>query len=132
MKGGVLLMVVAIVDIALIALGVYGTAKSGHAGWLSFAVAAVSVLTFFGFLQLGRSVPSGQADSDRSERRAIAATAVVVYLVLVSIVTFFGLTDKTQQLNPLTNLLVTNFTAVVGVIVAFYFGSSAYVEKRKP
>lgn len=132
MNGGLLLIVVAIADIALIALGVYGAATWKHAGWLSFAVAAVSVVTFFGFLHLGRSVSGAQPDSDRLERRAIAATAVVVYLVLVSNVAFFGLTEKPQELNPLTNMLVTNFTAVVGVIVAFYFGSSAYVEVRKP
>jgi hypothetical protein len=61
-------------------------------------------------------------------RDAIAAAFVVTYLVIVGWSAFFNyLTDVTQQsaLSPLTSSLITNFTALTGVVVGSYFGADA-------
>ena len=62
-------------------------------------------------------------------RGAIATAIVVQYLVLVGIVAFFG--RGPEQLPPITQTMISSFTTIVGVVVAFYFGSSAYVEAEK-
>jgi hypothetical protein len=33
-----------------------------------------------------------------------------------------------RPLPPITQTLLSNFTGIVGVVIAFYFGASAYVE----
>lgn len=64
-------------------------------------------------------------------RSAIAGTIVLVYLVLLGIVAFFSPSGtEGLKLHELTQTFVTNFTTLIGVVVAFYFGSSAYVEAK--
>ncbi|MFM0175420.1 hypothetical protein [Paraburkholderia sediminicola] len=89
-------------------------------------VAAAAVITFAFFL-----APSHFPNSDEETRfrRAVAAAIIVAYLVMVSIAVFFiGGPDK---LPPLTESLISSFTTFVGVVLAAYFGSSAYVEGQK-
>jgi hypothetical protein len=150
------LTTIAVLNVLLAGGGVLGTALSNSRSWLSFSVAAIAIVSFFGLLHVGRSEAVEKYDSEILIRRAIAASAVVVYLVLVSIVAFFSLEgfkglnleylsrlppetqqlvlsalQKPPQIDPLTSMLVTNFTVTIGVIVAFYFGSSAYLEAKK-
>ena len=61
-------------------------------------------------------------------KRPIAATASVVYFLLVVAFSFYMLE---QDIPPVTSLLLTSFTSVYGVIIAFYFGGAAYVEREK-
>jgi protein-S-isoprenylcysteine O-methyltransferase Ste14 len=61
-------------------------------------------------------------------RAAIAISIVVEYLVLVGIVAFFA--HGAEQLPAITQTLVTNFTTVVGVVIAFFFGSSVYLQSQ--
>jgi len=60
--------------------------------------------------------------------KANAATISVIYLILVI---HFSMYMLREELPPISNMLLNNFTAIVGVVVAFYFGSSAYVEGRR-
>jgi hypothetical protein len=93
-------------------------------------VAAVAIVSFFGLYKL--SLPSEETAQDReaSLRFAIAGSIVIEYLVLVGIVAFFK--QGPDELPPITNTLITSFTTIVGVVIAFYFGSSAYVQGKQP
>lgn len=93
---------------------------------LSIAVIAAALIAFAFFIS------PQQSDEPKDEgrlRRAIAGAIVVEYLVLVGIVAFFG--RGPEQLPPITQSLISSFTTIVGVVIAFYFGSSAYVEGQK-
>jgi hypothetical protein len=92
-------------------------------GFLAMALVAVAVITFFGFLAYG--------DEPEDMRTAIAVALVTVYLVLVSEVAFFVLQeDGSATLDPLTKRMITSFTAIIGKVIPFYFGESAYVQTR--
>lgn len=106
-----------------IALGVYLDTDAT----LSVAVVAIGLLTFSYFIT--RPIHPAQQLPDGSLRDAIAATVVIEYVVLVGIVAFFGRGATT--LPPLTQSLISSFTSIVGIVVAFYFGTSAYLEAGK-
>jgi len=95
--------------------------------FLGLALVAVALITFFGFLAFGTDT----ADM----RTAITIAIVTVYLVMVSLVAFFNLVptqDVRYELNPLTEAMITSFTAIVAVVIPSYFGATAYVQARLP
>lgn len=93
---------------------------------LSIMLVTVAVVTFFGFLNEAENV------DERSMRRAIAASVVMVYLVLLATVIFWveipG--DPKTKLPDVTQTMLTHFTTIMGVVIAFYFGASAYIDKK--
>ena len=104
-----------------------GFFAGGHLSFLSLAVAAVAVITFFGLLILERKPGAAGTLNEGAIRRAIAVAFVTVYLVLLGVVAFFQGDWKSPEV---TTTLLGSFTATVGVVVAFFFGSSAYLEAR--
>jgi hypothetical protein len=124
------LVAVGALDLLLIAGGmaavVYG--KQSMA-WYAYAVIAVALVTFFGFLWIGFEPEAQPTISAASMRNAITASVVALYLALVGFTTFFR--DWSDTMQPLTQTMVSNFTTLVGVVLAFYFTSSAYVETRR-
>jgi len=62
-------------------------------------------------------------------RTAITAAIVTVYLVLVGLVAF--MTKGPKELLPITETMLTSFTSIVGVVLTFYFGASAYIQVQK-
>lgn len=58
-------------------------------------------------------------------RTAIASSVVVVYLVLLSFLTFYAgaIPERTLAI-----IIVQNFTTVVEIVVIFYFGSKAVTK----
>jgi multisubunit Na+/H+ antiporter MnhC subunit len=95
---------------------------------LAFCVIAAALITFFWFLPGSTGKGVGSPSEEGVLRRAIAASLVVEYLVLVGTFAFWG--GTTESLAPMTQQLVTSFTTIVGVVIAFYFGASAYVEGK--
>ncbi|MEM9160303.1 MAG: hypothetical protein AAGB46_14760 [Verrucomicrobiota bacterium] len=61
-------------------------------------------------------------------RSAIAGAIVIQYLTLVATVAYFN--KPLEEVHPLTQMVLTNFTTIVGIVIAFYFGSSAYLQKK--
>jgi hypothetical protein len=53
----------------------------------------------------------------------------VEYLIIVALVAFIK--HGYEQIAPITQTMVTSFTTIVGVVVAFYFGASAYVQTKE-
>ncbi|MBV8534873.1 MAG: hypothetical protein JO128_04730 [Alphaproteobacteria bacterium] len=58
----------------------------------------------------------------------IAASILVQYMALVGLAAFY---HGSQQMPPITQALIANFTTVVGVVVASYFGSYAYLKGQE-
>ncbi len=88
------------------------------------AVGVVAILSFAGFLSF--HMAGDRRDSaDAVMRPTIAATFVLVFLALVSVTAFF--TGETEELaSPIASNLLSNFATLTGVVVAFYFGASAF------
>ena len=106
----------------VVAICVALAAIKNEMAFLSAGMAIISIITFFGIMSGSKNL------SDESRfRRAITFTVVTVYVVLISITAFFVGEWKSPQV---TITLLTSFTSIVGVIVAFYFGSSAYLEAK--
>jgi hypothetical protein len=98
---------------------------------LSVAVIATAVIVFVGLLAVTQEKSGRWELTDAGMRTAIAGTIVLEYLVLVAIVAFFRPEMGTAQLPAISTTLVTNFTTIVGIVIAFYFGASAYVEAHR-
>lgn len=93
-----------------------------------FAVIATGMITFFGVLMQDLGLDNSNRISDRSMRLAIAGLISSTYVTLLVYIVFI---PATAELAKIAEDLVTNFTAVVGTVIAFYFGSTAYVEGQR-
>lgn len=62
-------------------------------------------------------------------RSAIAGSIVIEYITLIALVAFFR--ESPDEIHPVTQMMINNFTTIVGIVIAFYFGSSAYVQAKK-
>jgi hypothetical protein len=100
---------------------------------LAAATSGIAVITLTGLIAYGTG-PEG-VPSPEVMRDAIAAAFVLVYLILVAmtVFTFRVQVDPSTgaliplQADPVATALLSNFTTLAGVVVAFYFGTSAYV-----
>lgn len=123
----VALLILTIVGLAL-ALAFLGGIGGGPRP-LAFCTAASGIITFFHFI----AIPSGNTQESQNKderlRAAIAGAVVVQYLVLVGLTAYFN--NSTAKLPALTESMIGSFTAIVGVVVVFYFGSSAYIEVKR-
>jgi hypothetical protein len=125
---------IAVVNLLLLAVctfamryGVPWLGVRADTAFLMFAVAAVGIITFFGLLLFSyrmNGVPLG----DQSLRVSITVAVITVYLVVVGEASFWA--TKTTP-SPITDTVLTSFSSIVGVVIAFFFGSSAYVEAKK-
>ena len=88
------------------------------------AIGVVAVASFVGFLTFHMAGEDRQS-ADSVMRPTIAATFVLVFLALVSVTAFF--TSETEEVaSPIASNLLSNFATLTGVVVAFYFGASAF------
>jgi hypothetical protein len=116
-----IILIVAAVDIGIFGIGVLLTYVDGIGdGGTAFALVAIGVLTFAGFYFATEEM-----------RPTIAATFVVLYIVLLTTLLLDGhLRDYVSQ-SEFARSLITQFTALVGTVVAFYLGASAIVDRTK-
>ena len=90
--------------------------------FLSLMMVIVGLLTFFGFIGLG--VKPGDDKLSKTETRlAIVVSVMTMYFVLVGTVSFFA---QGGELPDITDTMIEHFTTIVGVVIAFYFGTAAY------
>ena len=117
------LQIIGLIDVVVVCGGIALTAIFNHMSFLSAATAVVAIVTFFGILS-----ESDNVENEKLFRKTITISVVTVYLVTVSTVVFF----KGEWKSPdVTQTLLASFTSVVGVVIAFYFGSSAYIEAKE-
>jgi hypothetical protein len=96
-----------------------------------YIVTAVSsgAVSFFGLLVLTQNNEGNWELTEENMRTAIAGTIVLVYLVLVGTVAFFVVGPKEPP--AITQTMMTSFTTIVGIVIAFYFGASAYIQVQR-
>jgi membrane protease YdiL (CAAX protease family) len=102
----------------------------GYSPWAAWSVsmAAVGIITFFGFLWLGYKEGGQMALNKEGMRLAIVAAVVVVDLVLISTVIFpFTIGEEISELGK---SIITQFNTTVGIVAGFYFGTSAYIQAQ--
>jgi membrane protease YdiL (CAAX protease family) len=117
-------------NLVILALAMGLTLWRDTNGPLAAGAAAIGVITFFGMLSIGDGFEkmTGKDKKDRI-RDAITATFIVVYVVLLGLLAFQHFASE-QKTSPIADTLVTNFTVLMGVVIAFYFGTTTY-EKVK-
>jgi hypothetical protein len=127
-RGRVAIFGLGVAVVAVVAIGLFVWSGILHARYdaiLAFILVVVAVITFFGFMSLGRSLGGEWELSSEAMRNAITVSTMTVYFVILALAIFLKPPEEQQ---PITQTLVTSFTTVVGVVIAFYFGSSAYVQ----
>jgi len=97
--------------------------------FLNLMIISVALVTYFGFLMFGQFMGGDWAVNKGGMRTAITASIVTVYLVLLGLVAF--MTKGPKELLPITETMLASFTSIVGVVLAFYFGSSAYLQVQE-
>lgn len=89
---------------------------------------SIGLITFFGVVVIVNYM-SGTSPLDTGEiRKAVTVSFITVYFVFVPIVTFGSI--RIPQDEPFKTI-ITNFTWIVGLIIAFYFGSRVIEEYVK-
>jgi len=95
---------------------------------LSASVPVVAIFTFVGLLMMTQTDDKHWRIRESSLRAAIAGTVVIAYLVVTGLAAFF--TAYPKEMPPITQMMITNLTTIAGVVIASYFGASAYVQAR--
>jgi hypothetical protein len=107
-----------------------GEDKIGTATIFRVSVAIIGIVTFFGFVWLGYITGGPLALHKEGMRLAIVAAVVVVDLVLVSSVIFFTEGESDEAMSKLAESFMSQFHTIVGIVIASYFGASAYVQVK--
>lgn len=119
-------MLVATVAVNIIAVAAMRIMNSNAP--LGLAAGLTAMIAFVGMLILAQEPTGPWRLSESAMRTAIASAFIAEYVALVSMVAF---SKEGGELPAVGQTLVTNFTQLVGVVIAFYFGASAYVEGRR-
>jgi hypothetical protein len=122
------IVVIAVFDIAVVTAGVLAV-SAGRPVYLPLSLLIVALITFFGFLIIGSKANENPPVSEAVLRVSITISIIVLYLSVVAITAFFR--NWSDKLEPLTEAMLNNFNTIVGVVVAFYFTSSVYLEAKK-
>jgi len=85
----------------------------------------VALTTFFGLLTASESSGRGWGLNKGGMRGAIAATMLVVYFFVLSMNAF---QPFQWAMSEMMQTMMTSFTTIVGIMIPFYFGASAYVQ----
>jgi hypothetical protein len=117
----------ALLIVATSSIGVALVYYFNLASLVALVIISDAAITFSSLLMLCHSERPEAQLSEAAMRTAIAGTIVMVYLVLLSIAT---VDIVPGQHSPLSDTLITSFTSIVGVVIASYFGASAYVQTR--
>jgi hypothetical protein len=139
MKSTSKLILLAIIDciIAISGFSLFWIATSAdNFGWLeqelpypglmlAIASMVLALVTFFGLLAASESSGKGWGYNKGSMRGAIAATILVVYFYVLSMNAFQPYRDKMPEMME---TMVSSFTTILGIMIPFYFGASAYVQ----
>lgn len=123
------IVIIACLVLLVVASGLWLAIAKDIPVFFVWAAASIGAITFFGFIFVGYDLEGKPAIHPSTIRTAITVSVIMVYLFVVSLTIF--LREWSDNLDPLPQLMVSNFTTMVGVIIAFYFTSSAYIEAQK-
>lgn len=109
-----------------IVLAFIGIKLWGHTSYfLAPLFCFIGVYSFYNFITLGISEQDNNL-SKKDLRLAITLSSLTLYFVLLGVGAFYG----REEMPAYPRMLITHFTTIIGVIVAFYFGSEAYIAVR--
>lgn len=118
---GVLVILVVIISIGL-------AAHYSDPWWFGmFAIPTTGLITFFGLIRYELNESNSRQLTSAVLRLAIASALTVAYLVMVAFTMF---TTKEFEPSALSTQMVGSFTAVVGTVIAFFFGVSGYIDAQ--
>jgi hypothetical protein len=122
-----------LVQVFSLCIAVVGAGLGGGAWFASFyppifSIISTGLIIFSYFVLL--SMENNGALEDRDVRVAITCSVTVVYIGLVGFGVFVRIPIDEQE-SPMAQSLLISFTSVVGIVLAFYFGTSAYLEGKK-
>jgi len=122
-------ILLAIVILLLDVLALYlGTSRVFHITW---SVGSIGIITFFGILMLVNYLSESPGFEKGEMRKAIAGSFIAVYFTLVALLGFKGFDIASSEL---AKTIIGHFTYLIGIIIVFYFGSSAvrdYLKDKK-
>ena len=113
----------------IVGVGILASWYFNHNSPISISVIISAIVTFFGLLYLTSPEQEVWLLTDKSMRTAIAGAIVIEYLTLIGIVAF--ITNEPEKISPVSKKLLTSFTAIVAVVIAFYFSSTTYKEIKE-
>lgn len=90
----------------------------------------LALSTYFGFVAISQSLGKGPTSNMGSIRTAIASGILVLYFFICSI-SIFASPENVHPLSEFGETMIQNFTTLLGIIIPFYFGASAYVQVHK-
>ena len=85
----------------------------------------LACVTFFGILAKGQTSTGIMSHNKGDTRIAIASSILIVYFFMLGVNTFC---NPPREMTQITRTLMDSFTYVVGTVMIFYFGASAYVQ----
>lgn len=85
----------------------------------------LACVTFFGILANSQTSTGFMLHNRGDTRIAITASILVVYFFMLGVNTFC---NPPKEMTQITRTLMDSFTYVVGTVMIFYFGASAYVQ----
>src|SRR5687767_14220148 len=119
------IIIIALCDILIIAAGLIAVSYFGKSpAYFAFSMIALALITFFGFLIMGVRPNENPPISSSVLRMAITVATIALYLSIVGLTIF--LRNWSDEIQPLAQNMLSNFTTIVGVVIAFSFTSSAY------
>jgi drug/metabolite transporter (DMT)-like permease len=124
-----ILVAVAMFDVLAVIVAVALNAATDDRAPLAAGLAAIAVVTFFGFIlaQLERLRHSGIATGEFG--LSVAATVLVVYLCLLS----FSVFDSSAiQDGSLGESVFSDFTTFAAIVVGFFVAASAIAQITAP
>jgi undecaprenyl pyrophosphate phosphatase UppP len=104
-----------------------GCRSFGDILYLAGAVAITSIISYFGFIMLCENKDKSIFTSEQKLRFAITSSIVVTYLVNVFLGVYFVNNVKMPEFARYVLLV---FTCVTSLVLGFYFGASAYTQKK--
>lgn len=94
-------------------------------------VISIALITFVSLLLFNQPEDENKKVDESSMRIAITGTVIIVYLTLVILFSYFQYSPGQGELPLVTQSLLTSFTSIVGIVIAFYFGASAYIQANE-
>ena len=114
-------LIIGIADVSVLFLG------NANKSFTSWSVGTVGIITFLGVLMLVNYLSKDPNVTKGEVRKAIAASCIAVYFVLVSLLAFSG----SNLSDTVAETVIKCFTCIIGIIIVFYFGSRSVEEYMK-
>jgi hypothetical protein len=88
----------------------------------------LAYVTFFGFMSISQAMGGEWSLNRGGMRGSITSTVIVVYFFIISMAIF---NTFRGEVPVYMQTITENFTTTMGIVIAFYFGASAYVQTHE-